>query len=99
MPTAGLTYSQAGFSQKVGDVALQLQEAFDAVRNIKAYLAQYSGTQLDTMYGYDAGQGVIVKSAFDDADLLRTIYEGTATQGTTKDFRAFLKQIYGLGIA
>jgi hypothetical protein len=46
--------------------------------------------------GYVQADVTTMKSAFSDLDLLRTIYQGTGTQSTTKDFRAFAKLISSL---
>lgn len=95
--TVGLSLTQSDFNERVGGIARDLNEIMGRIEDLKTYLDQYTDAELDTMYGFDSGQGTVLKSAYGDLDQLRSIYKGGAGLANAKDFRAFAKRLYGVG--
>ena len=91
----GLTISKAELDAQAGNTALQVREAFRAVQLLQAWLVTQTNGDLLAL-GYAQADVDRIKSAFVDLDKLRTIYEGTATQATTYDFRQFAKLLVGV---
>ena len=93
---AGIPPSAADVNNYAGSIARDLDMLFDRVRILQAWLITVDLTAAP--YSMTTGDQAVIKSAFSDLDTLRTVYEGTATQGTLKDFRAFAKQLHGPSI-
>jgi hypothetical protein len=93
--SVGLTTTKGDADQRAGGIALDVRSVMDRVRIFKTWLDTVTVTQLEGL-GYTTGEANTLKSAFTDLDKLRTIYEGTATQGTTYDFRTFSKLLTGV---
>lgn len=95
--SVGLTTTKADLDQRAASIALSLRGVMDQIKIFKTKLDTLTAGDLTTL-GYPTGppdDGATLKSAFVDLDKLRTIYEGTATQGTTYDFRTFAKLLTG----
>jgi hypothetical protein len=95
--------TQAEVNATALQIVRQVYAAFANVQRFQAYLAATpdatitglptgGATQLTT------GDVATLKSAFTDLNLLRTVFEGTATQASLKDFRTFAGQILGPGL-
>lgn len=80
---------------KAGQLALTLRGNFDAIRNFKIWLDTKVDADL-TALGYTGSEVATLRSAAADMDQLRQIYEGLATLGVAKDFRAFTKLLTGV---
>lgn len=92
----GLNPSKAEIDTTCGVVARDLQTALDRVEAFKYWLDAKTDTNLTDM-GYTSGEVAILRSAWADAAQLYTIYSGAANLASAKDFRTFLKQVWGLG--
>lgn len=84
-------------------IVRQLYSAFVNVQRFQAYLLATADATLIALPTGGATALIqadinTLKSTFNDLDLLRTVFEGTATQASLKDFRAFAKQILGPGL-
>lgn len=84
-------------NQRAGQLFAQLDATFLRVQQFKAFLDQISDANLNSLYGYVQGDIDILRSALGDIEQLRSIYQGGATLGVAKDFRAFAKQTYPYG--
>lgn len=94
--SVGLTLSKADLDNRAASIALDLRNVLYRVQVFKAALDTLSVAQLQALgYATSPDEASILKSSFTDLDKLRTIYEGTGTQGTTYDFRTFAKQLTG----
>lgn len=101
--TVGDQVTQAEINATALQIVRQLYSAFTNIQRFQAYL---TATPDATILGYPTGGSValvqadinVLKSAFTDLNLLRTVFEGTATQGSLKDFRAFAGQLLGPGL-
>lgn len=95
----GPQLTSADVNGTVGQLARQLYGALDNIRLFQAWLAATpDATLLAAPFGMAQADINTLKSAMIDADKLRTIFEGTATQASTYDFRTFLKQALGVGL-
>jgi hypothetical protein len=81
-------------NQIMGRLAKRFRDDFDEAKLLKAF---DDAIDLTTLPGttMDSGSAAIIGSALTDLDQLRTIYEGTATLGSVKDFRTFLDDLWG----
>lgn len=96
--SVGLPVTKADLDARAGSIAVDVRSAFDRVRLYKLRLDTFTVADLQAL-GYLAtptDEAAILKSAFTDLDRLRTIFEGTATQATTYDFRTFSKLLTGV---
>ena len=93
--TQGFPTTKADIDSRVGVVAMNLRDVFNDVKNLQAWLATQTSQNLIDR-GYVQGEVDTIKSAYTDLDKLRTIYEGTATQSSTYDFRTFAKLLIGV---
>ena len=95
--SVGFPTSKNDIDSRAGTLAVQLRDAFLGVQRFQAFLvATPDATLTAAPYNYTAGEVASMKSAYSDLDQLRTIYEGTATLGSVKDFRTFAKQLTGV---
>lgn len=92
--SVGLTKNKADLDQRAASCALDLRGVMDRIRIFKSVMDTLTDTDI-TNLGYTSTEKDQLRSAFVDLDKLRTIYEGTATQGTTYDFRTFAKLLTG----
>ena len=93
--TVGYSASKGEVDSTIGMVALNLREAFDAIRHFKIWLDAKPDADLTTM-GYTANDIATLRSAYVDLLKLANIYEGTATQSPAYDFRTFAKLLTGV---
>ena len=93
--SVGMTASKGDVDSQAGQVTLQLREAMRAVQLFQGWLATQPDADLVAL-GYTSGEVATLKSAMNDLNQLRTIYEGTATLAVAKDFRAFAKLLTGV---
>lgn len=93
--SVGMPVTKGDVDSQAGQVTLQLREAFRAVAMFRTWLAATPDADLVAM-GYTSGEVATLKSALNDLDQLRTIYEGGAALATAKDFRTFAKLLTGV---
>lgn len=93
---AGIQYTKDEFDERVGGLARDLNVVLSRIGEIRAYLDTMTGGEIEALYGYESGDGAVIKSAYGDLDELRSVYEGGALS-SQRDFRQFAKRIYGLG--
>lgn len=81
--------------------AIQLAKDLDKIflrgQEFKVFLDGYPDGNMIADFGYAQADINLLKSAIADVDALRLVYQGTTPQVSVKDFRLFLKQIWGLG--
>lgn len=95
-PVVGIQIDKNAVNQTAGEICRRLNTVFRDVKSMQFYLAATADADLIAL-GFTQGEVNIIKSAFTDLNTLATVYEGTATQGTLKDFRAFARQLFGVG--
>lgn len=96
--TAGKQIDKATINSDAGSIARATFAGFKAVAQFKAWLDGVTDGTLTGTYGFAQADVDDMRSAFGDLDQLRTIFEGSATLGSAKDFRAFSKRLLGDGL-
>lgn len=91
------TVDRAGINGRAGILLAGLDSTFLRIQQFKTFLDTIPDGTLISAYGYVQADIDILRSSLTDIELLRTVYQGTATQGSLKDFRAFAKQVYAFG--
>lgn len=82
-----------------GGLLKNVENAIAQCEKINVWLlATPDATLLAAPYGYAQAEINTLKSAFADMAILGTVYRGTATQGSLKDFRTFAKLLWGFGL-
>lgn len=92
----GIAVTKVEIDSRVGDTARSFLRAFEQVDDIKFFLDATPDDDLVAL-GYTANEVAVIKTAFGDLTQLRQIWEGTATLGTAKDFRTFVRRLWGVG--
>ncbi|MGZ3714575.1 MAG: hypothetical protein ACXVA4_04085, partial [Ktedonobacterales bacterium] len=93
----GIQPTKADIDSMSGSLSRELNSVMERITEFKAWLDTQTDNNLQTTYGYTASDTANLRSAFNDLAQLVTIYQGTATLATAKDFRTFAKLIWGFG--
>lgn len=84
-------------NSRVGGLAQQVDGAFLRIQQVKLFLDTIPDATLTGTYGYVQTDVDVMRSALNDLEQLRTIYQGTVNLSVAKDFRTFSKLTYALG--
>lgn len=90
--------TKAVLDSQMNSIIQNLDGVMGEIQAMEAFFTAHPDTDFTAVtgpgpVGYAAGDVTNFKSAFSDLDQLRTIYQGSATLGTAKDFRTFAKLI------
>ena len=95
----GLPFNDVDINAKSGTLYIQLRDVLTAIKNFQSMLTATADADLTATdqngKAFTATEVSNLKSAFTDLDKLRQIFEGTATQASTYDFRTFAKLLAG----
>jgi hypothetical protein len=94
--SVGLPVTKNEIDQRAGDTARNFQRAFEDVATLQTFLASTADPDLIAL-GYTAGEVATLKSAYADLTQLGTIWTGSAALPAAKDFRAFVRLLWGVG--
>jgi len=94
--SVGLPVTKDEIDRRSGDLARSFQKNFDDVITLQGYLAATVDADLIAL-GYTANEVAVLKTAFADLVELGTIWAGTAALPAPKDFRQFVRQLWGVG--
>lgn len=94
--SVGLPVSKNEIDNRAGDIARSFQAAFDNVAVMKVYLDGTVDADLVAL-GYTADEVATLKTAWADLTELGTIWTGQAALTAPKDFRTFVRRIWGVG--
>ena len=94
--SVGLGITKAEIDKRAGDITSSFQRAFNDTATLKLYLDATADADLVAL-GYTAQEVTLIKSAWADLAQLGAIWTGTAALDTPKDFRTFVRQIWGVG--
>jgi hypothetical protein len=94
--SVGLPITKDEIDSRSGDTARAFQRAFGDVATLQSFLAQTPDADLVAL-GYTEGEVTTLKSAYADLTELGTIWTGEAALPTAKDFRTFVRDIWGVG--
>jgi hypothetical protein len=82
--------------QQLGIIAQNLNVAFASVEELTIFLAGALDADLEAL-GYTPEEIPLVRSAAADMEQLRLIYLGEEDLPAAKDFRAFMRRVWGTG--
>lgn len=94
---AGKTLTRSDIDQAVGDAMLQVNLALVRAEAVRDGLSAYSDAEIKAL-GYEDADVALIRSALNDMDQLWKIYKGAQPLVDAKDFRAFAKRLWGLGV-
>jgi hypothetical protein len=92
----GLPISKQEVDTRTGDLARGFQRAFDDVVTLQNFFAATPDADLIAI-GYTENEVAVMKTALNDLAQLGTIWTGAAALPTAKDFRTFVRQLWGVG--
>lgn len=78
-------------------IAKDLDRVFLRAQELKTFLDGIADGNLTSDFGYVQADINDLRSALSDVDVLRQVYSGLIAGGAVKDYRLFLKRIWGLG--
>lgn len=94
--SVGLPVTKDEVDTRAGDIARAFQRAFDDVVTLKGFLDATDEATLVGL-GYTANEVAVLKTAWADLAQLATIWTGTTALPAPKDFRQFVRQLWGVG--
>lgn len=92
----GLAVTKGEIDARTGDIARGFQRTFEDVLTMQAYLDATPNADLVAL-GYSDQEVAVIKTAFADLTQLSTIWSGAAALPAPKDFRTFVRQLWGVG--
>jgi len=94
--SVGLGVTKGEIDSRAGDIARQFQDLFADVATMQSYLLATVNTDLIAL-GYTDQEVAVLKTAFTDLELLGKIWIGAEALAGPKDFRTFVRQLWGVG--
>jgi hypothetical protein len=94
--SVGLPVTKDEIDARAGDTARNFQRLFGDVVTLQQYLLATPNPDLVAL-GYTDQEVATLKTAFTDLTELANIWIGQAALAAPKDFRAFVKQLWGVG--
>lgn len=94
--SVGLPVSKAEIDSRAGDITRAFQRAFDDTATLKGFLDATVDADLETL-GYSPEEIATLKTAWTDLTQLGTIWAGAAALPAAKDFRVFVRRLWGVG--
>jgi hypothetical protein len=94
--SVGLPVTKGEIDTRAGDIARRFQQSFEDVLTMQMYLSGTLDTALVEM-GYTQQEVALLKAAFGDLEHLGRIWTGTEALAAPKDFRTFVRQLWGVG--
>lgn len=93
---AGIAVTKEQIDSVAGQLALDIADVGHRVSAFKAWLDTKSVSDLEAL-GYSTQEANVIKSAYADAAEHIAIFTGSAALAQPKDFRTFLRQLWGFG--
>jgi hypothetical protein len=94
--SVGLPVTKQEVDTRSGDTARLFQRAFEDAATMQLFLVGTADEELVAL-GYTPEEVAVLKSAYADLEFLGRIWTGLAFQSSPKDFRAFVRQLWGVG--
>ena len=94
--SVGLAVTKGEIDSRAGDISRSFQAAFENVATLALFLDATPDQDLIEL-GYTAGEVATLKTAWADLVELGTIWTGNAALANAKDFRAFVRRLWGVG--
>lgn len=94
--SVGLPVTKSEIDTRAGDIARRFQQSFEDVLTMQQYLTATLDVDLVNL-GYTQEDVGLLKAAFSDLEHLGRIWMGTEALAAPKDFRTFVKKLWGVG--
>ncbi|HMF95107.1 MAG TPA: hypothetical protein VKE96_12465 [Vicinamibacterales bacterium] len=94
--SVGLPVSKQEIDTRSGDIARAFQRNFEDVLTMQTYLEATPNADLVAL-GYTDQEVAVLKTAFSDLTQLGRIWTGSEALADPKDFRVFVRQLWGVG--
>lgn len=94
--SVGLGVTKEEVDTRSGDIARSFQRAFKDVITLQSFLTQTPDADLIAL-GYTEQEVATLKTAYADLTQLGTIWTGESALAAPKDFRTFVRQLWGVG--
>jgi hypothetical protein len=94
--SVGLPVTKTEIDTRAGDIARGFQKAFEDVLTMQTYLEATPNPDLIAL-GFTDAEVATLKTAFTDLSQLSRIWAGAEALATAKDFRTFVRQLWGVG--
>ena len=94
--SVGLAVTKAEIDARAGDLARAFQKSFEDVATLQGYLEQTPNADLIAL-GYTDQEVATLKSAASDLSQLGRIFAGAEALAAPKNFRAFVRLLWGVG--
>lgn len=94
--SVGLSVTKDEINSRAGDIALTFQRIFADVVVMKSYLDATPDSDLVAL-GYTDAEVATLKTAWSDLAQLGMIWVGQDALAEPKDFRTFVRQLWGVG--
>ena len=94
--SVGLAVTKAEIDTRAGDLARAFQRNFEDVATLQGYLEQTPNADLIAL-GYTDQDVATLKSASSDLSQLGRIFAGQEALTAPKNFRAFVRLLWGVG--
>jgi hypothetical protein len=95
--SVGIVTTKGEIDSRMGQLARDYQKVFRDLAVLKGYFDATANATLEGM-GYTAGEVAVLKSAIADLNQLYDISRGAANLAVAKDFNAFIRQLWGVGV-
>lgn len=94
--SVGLPVTKQEIDTRAGDIAREFQRNFKDVATLQMYLEATPNADLVAL-GYTDQEVATLKTAFVDLTQLGAIWVGSQALADPKDFRTFVRQLWGVG--
>lgn len=94
--SVGLPVTKQEIDNRAGDLARAFQDHFIDVATMQGYLAATAEADLVAL-GYTTDEVATLKTAFTDLAQLGNIWMGAEALPAPKDFRVFVRRLWGVG--
>lgn len=83
---------------QLGTIAQQLNVVMEDIDNLKFFLDTLLDPDLEAL-GYTVDDITLLRTCTNDMNELKTIYIGAAALAEAKDFRTFIRRVWGTGFS
>jgi hypothetical protein len=94
--SVGLGVTKSEIDIRAGDLARAFQKQFGDVVTLQSYLVATPEADLIAL-GYTSQDVAVLKTALSDLSQLAEIWVGAVALAEAKDFRVFVRQLWGVG--
>jgi hypothetical protein len=92
----GIVVNKSDLDFRTGVIAKNFQQMFQDAVKMNEYLLATPNVDLEAL-GYNAQEVATLKTAYADLAQLESIWRGASTVTPAKDFRTFVRRLWGFG--